>query len=161
VAAVLALFGLSACADDGNASGPNIVEVAEVPDPTAVPDPSSAAHASHPSAPEGEASADGGSSPTGSPASGGSAEPVAREGFEIEIATFQFSPAEAVVPAGTEVVWINNDTDVHSIISTGDLFAGSDVFDVGESYSVVFAEPGTYAYTCGVHPFMEGTIIVE
>ena len=81
--------------------------------------------------------------------------------FEIEIADFQFSPANAVVPAGTEVVWLNNDTDVHSIISTGDLFANSDTFDPGQSYAVTFTEPGTYAYTCGVHPFMEGTVTVE
>jgi plastocyanin len=81
--------------------------------------------------------------------------------FEIEIADFQFGPADAVVPVGTEVVWLNNDTDVHSIISTGDLFASSDNFDPGESYAVTFTDPGTYAYTCGVHPFMEGTVIVE
>ncbi len=81
--------------------------------------------------------------------------------FEIEIADFQFGPADAVVPVGTEVVWLNNDTDVHSIISTGDLFASSAVFDPGQSYAVTFTEPGTYAYTCGVHPFMEGTITVE
>jgi plastocyanin len=81
--------------------------------------------------------------------------------FEIEIADFQFGPADAVVPVGTEVIWLNNDTDVHSIISTGDLFASSGNFDPGGSYSVTFTEPGTYAYTCGVHPFMEGTVIVE
>jgi plastocyanin len=81
--------------------------------------------------------------------------------FEIEIADFQFGPADAVVPVGTEVIWLNNDTDVHSIISTGDLFASSDIFDPGESYAVMFTEPGTYAYTCGVHPFMEGTVTVQ
>ena len=86
---------------------------------------------------------------------------AATERFEIEIANFQFGPAEAVVPAGTEVVWLNNDTDVHSIISTGDLFASSSTFANGESYAVVFTEPGTYAYICGVHPFMTGTITVQ
>ena len=85
----------------------------------------------------------------------------ASSSFEIEIADFQFGPADAVVPAGTEVVWLNNDTVVHSIISTGDLFASSDTFESGESYAVTFTEPGTYAYTCGVHPFMEGTVTVE
>jgi plastocyanin len=85
----------------------------------------------------------------------------ANSSFAIEIADFQFGPANAVVPAGTEVVWLNNDTDVHSIVSTGDLFASSDTFDPGQSYAVTFTEPGTYAYTCGVHPFMEGTVTVE
>jgi plastocyanin len=85
----------------------------------------------------------------------------AAQRFEIDIANFQFGPADAVVAAGTEVVWVNNDTDVHSVVSTGDLFANSDVFAPGESYSVVFTEPGTYAYSCGVHPFMMGTVTVE
>ncbi len=82
------------------------------------------------------------------------------ERFEIEIANFQFGPADAEVAVGTEVVWLNTDTDVHSIISTGELFASSDTFANGETYAVVFTEPGTYEYTCGVHPFMAGTITV-
>jgi plastocyanin len=94
----------------------------------------------------------------------GAAETTAAETaqrFEIDIANFQFGPVDAVVTAGTEVVWVNNDTDVHSIVSTGDLFANSDVFAPGESYAVVFTEPGTYPYSCGVHPFMTGTVTVE
>ena len=82
------------------------------------------------------------------------------ERFEIEIANFQFGPADAEVAVGTEVVWLNADTDTHSIISTGELFASSDTFVNGETYAVVFTEPGTYEYTCGVHPFMAGTITV-
>jgi plastocyanin len=81
--------------------------------------------------------------------------------FDVDIANFQFTPAEVTIPAGTEVVWTNNDTDVHSIVSDGDMFASSEVFEPGESYSVVFTEPGTYPYICGVHPFMMGTITVE
>ena len=81
--------------------------------------------------------------------------------FEIEIVNFKFVPADAVVPAGTEVVWLNKDTDIHSIISTGDLFQSSDTFANGESYSVVLPDPGTYDYSCGVHPFMMGSITVQ
>jgi plastocyanin len=81
--------------------------------------------------------------------------------FQIEIKNYQFVPADAVVPAGTEVVWVNEDADVHSILSTGDLFQSSDNFNQGESYSVVIPDAGTYDYTCGVHPFMMGTITVQ
>jgi plastocyanin len=81
--------------------------------------------------------------------------------FEIEIVNFQFVPADAVVPAGTEVVWINKDTDIHSIVSTGGLFQSSDTFANGESYSIVLPDPGTYDYSCGVHPFMMGSITVQ
>ena len=68
--------------------------------------------------------------------SGGAGSPSSRL---IEIANFQFGPADVVVDAGTEVVWRNADTDIHSIISTGGLFANSDTFANGESYSVVFS----------------------
>jgi plastocyanin len=86
---------------------------------------------------------------------------VPAEPFEIQIKNYQFVPADAVVPAGTEVVWVNEDADIHSILSTGDLFQSSDNFEQGESYSVVLPEAGTFDYVCGVHPFMMGSITVE
>jgi plastocyanin len=86
---------------------------------------------------------------------------AAKQRFEIEIVNFQFVPADAVVPAGTEVVWVNKDTDIHSIVATGGLFQSSDTFANGDTYSVVVPEPGTYDYTCGVHPFMIGSITVQ
>jgi plastocyanin len=69
-------------------------------------------------------------------------------------------PTAHRIASTAEVVWQNADTDIHSIISTGDLFPSSATFASGESYAVVFTEPGTYEYTRGVHPFMTGTIIV-
>jgi plastocyanin len=110
-------------------------------------------HASH-SVPAGSEPAQ-----SAAPATGPVATATAQ--FEIDIAQFQFNPAEAVVEVGTAVTWTNSDTDDHSIISTDDLFTSSDVFANGESYTFVFTEPGTYPYTCGVHPFMEATVTVE
>jgi plastocyanin len=135
----LLLTGLTACADDGNADNANIVDFA------------------NPAATETTGGETTGGETTGGETTGGET----RQRFEIEIVNFQFAPAQAVVPAGTEVVWINNDTDVHSIVSTGGLFQNSEIFAPGESFSVVLADEGSYAYTCGVHPFMLGSITVE
>ena len=33
--------------------------------------------------------------------------------------------------------------------------------DTDDQFSHVFAEPGTYAYLCTVHPKMSGQVIVE
>ena len=33
--------------------------------------------------------------------------------------------------------------------------------DTGDSYSRVFAGPGTYHYFCSLHPQMQGTVIVQ
>lgn len=85
----------------------------------------------------------------------------AAQPFEIQIKNYKFVPADAVVPAGTEVVWVNEDADIHSILSTGNLFKSSDTFKQGESYSVVIPDPGKYDYSCGVHPFMKGSITVQ
>lgn len=92
-------------------------------------------------------------------AAGTSPPATATARFDIEIAGFRFNPQDAVVAVGTEVVWTNNDSDVHSVISDDGLFPSSDTFGNGESYAVVFDEPGTYQYHCGVHSFMTGNSI--
>ena len=71
--------------------------------------------------------------------------------------------------ADTEVTWDNTDTAAHTATSGGGAGEGpSGVFDsslimAGASFSFDFEgfEPGTYPYHCMVHPWMEGTIILE
>lgn len=101
---------------------------------------------------------------TATDATAGDSPPQTATGrFEIEIVDFQFTPQDAVVKPGTEVVWTNSDPE-HSVVSTGDpAFDDSpSTLSRGDSYSFVFTEPGTYTYICGVHPAtMAGTITVE
>lgn len=95
-------------------------------------------------------------------AAGTSPPATATARFDIEIAGFRFDPQDAVVAVGTVVVWTNNDSDVHSVISDDGLFSSSNTFGNGGSYAVMFDEPGTYGYHCGVHPFMtDNSITVE
>ncbi len=47
-----------------------------------------------------------------------------------------------------------------STIKQGDAF-GSGLLMPGQSYTLTFAEPGVYSYTCNIHAGMNGTIVVE
>lgn len=78
----------------------------------------------------------------------------------IEIKDFAFSPAELTVNIGDRVIWTNSDSAPHTIVANNGEFS-SDNFSKGETYSFIFAKPGTYTYYCGLHPSMKGTIIVR
>jgi len=77
-----------------------------------------------------------------------------------------FIPSTVVITVGGTVTWENTDTAAHTA-SSGTPAGGPDgVFDSsliksGGSYSVTLDDEGTYPYFCMVHPWMEGTVIVE
>jgi plastocyanin len=96
----------------------------------------------------------------GSMGSGGDTETVT-----VEIANFAFAPAELRISAGTEVVFTNGDTAPHTATAGTDDEPMPERFDTGllqpgESFTVRFDEPGTYAYFCERHPPMTGVIVV-
>jgi predicted secreted protein with PEFG-CTERM motif len=79
-----------------------------------------------------------------------------------------FVPSTVTIEAGETVTWDNTDTAAHTATSgsTSDSDSVGAVFDsslimAGGSYSHTFDTPGTYVYFCMVHPWMEGTVIVE
>jgi len=77
-----------------------------------------------------------------------------------------FIPSVATVDLGAVVTWENTDNAAHTA-SSGTPEGGPDgVFDsslmmVNGSFSFTFDSAGTYPYFCMVHPWMEGTVIVE
>jgi len=77
-----------------------------------------------------------------------------------------FIPSTVVITVGGTVTWENTDTAAHTA-SSGTPAGGPDgVFDSnliksGGSYSVTLDDEGTYPYFCMVHPWMQGTVIVE
>jgi plastocyanin len=77
----------------------------------------------------------------------------------IAIADFAFDPAVATVPAGTEVVWSNEDPAEHTVTSPDGF--GSDTLGEGATFSHRFTEPGVYEYQCAIHPEMKGKVKVE
>ena len=81
---------------------------------------------------------------------------------EVNIDNFTFAPKELTVPVGATVTWTNHDGDIHSVVATGDPKTfKSPAMDTGDTFSFTFAEAGTYAYLCSLHPHMTGTIIVK
>jgi amicyanin len=82
----------------------------------------------------------------------------------ITIKDFAFSPGLVTVKAGATVTWTNEDSAPHSIrpdSSAAGMFDNSGTLSTGGSYSFVFANPGTYEYSCGIHPPMKGKVVVE
>jgi plastocyanin len=101
------------------------------------------------------------SSAAASPAASAAASQAAAAGASaITIQNFAFAPASLTVKAGTTVTWTNNDSRTHSV-KWADGAAGSSPLTTGSSYTRTFATPGTYAYVCGIHASMHGTIVVN
>ena len=89
----------------------------------------------------------------GSPVSRGAAQD------SVDIADLAFSPSTITVPAGTTVIWANQDSAEHRITGeTGGWDSG--LMTPGQSYSSTFATSGRYPYICLLHPFMRGTVVV-
>jgi plastocyanin len=78
----------------------------------------------------------------------------------INIENFKFAPGTLTVPAGTTVIWKNEDDSPHRIgDKTGMLKSAA--LDTDATFSHTFATPGEYPYICTLHPYMRGKIIVK
>jgi plastocyanin len=92
--------------------------------------------------------------------SGVAAAPAAAGKAEVKIDNFSFSPAALTVKAGTQITWTNGDDIPHTVVS-GDQAFKSKVLGTGEKFTFTAAKPGTYSYSCSIHPNMTGKVIVE
>ena len=79
-----------------------------------------------------------------------------------------FSPDITNVSIGSNVTWINNDSQFHTItsgIEPDDPIVGqkfeSEALSPKETFSYVSNETGTFSYFCQLHPTMKGKIIVS
>src|SRR5580693_1007951 len=85
--------------------------------------------------------------------------PVCAADMEVSIDNFAFTPKELTVKAGTTIVFRNRDDIPHSVVgSTGEFH--SKALDTDDSFSFTFTKAGTYDYSCGLHPRMQGMIVV-
>ncbi len=81
----------------------------------------------------------------------------------ITIHNYAFDPEVTKVKVGDTVTWTNQDDVEHDIIAdtvSADAPNGP-LLSKGKSYSFKFTKAGTYAYHCGLHPYMKGTIEVS
>jgi len=77
-----------------------------------------------------------------------------------------YSPSTATISAGGTVTFSNTDMAPHTSTSGSAANGPDGVFDTSlimanASFDVTLADAGTYTYFCMVHPWMEGTVIVE
>ena len=80
----------------------------------------------------------------------------------ITISNYSFHPGTLTVRKGSTVIWLNKDDDVHTIKSTdGPEAFNSPALDTGSRFGFTFHRAGTYRYTCSVHPYMHGVIVVR
>jgi len=87
---------------------------------------------------------------------------------EIEIFNAQFNPSSITIQTGTRVVWVNKDSETHSV-DPGTFMNGTDDFlasknmDQNDTLGITFTEIGTINYYCSIHQtnVKQGTIIVQ
>jgi plastocyanin len=91
---------------------------------------------------------------------GSATSPPSGPGTADAISDFAFAPQTVTVKAGGAVTWTNKDPFAHSIKSNDGTFASQDL-QQGQTFTATFSTPGTFAYICGIHTFMTGTIVVQ
>jgi plastocyanin len=84
----------------------------------------------------------------------------AADSTKVVVKDFMFSPTTSTVRAGSTVTWTNLDDEPHTVLGDEGLFK-SGAMDTNESFSFKFDKPGTYHFTCSIHPRMVGTIVVQ
>ena len=88
------------------------------------------------------------------------AKAASASGSPIEIKSFTFLPAIITIKKGGAVTWTNSDPFDHSILSANGAFNSDDI-PQGKSFTATFTAPGNYAYICGIHNNMKGTVVVQ
>ena len=78
----------------------------------------------------------------------------------VTIDNFTFTPPELTIAVGTTVKWVNHDDIPHSVVDGNKAFR-SKALDTDDAYSFTFASAGTFSYFCGLHPHMQGKIVVK
>jgi|GEM_PF-2834791 len=70
-----------------------------------------------------------------------------------------FRPNDLIVTTGTTVVWRNNGTQTHTVVSNDNAFTSPDI-PPGGTFTFTFDQPGAFGYHCTPHPWMTASIRV-
>ena len=80
----------------------------------------------------------------------------------VDQRNLKFSVKELRVAKGDSVEFLNHDDTSHNITITGQGFtANSGLQAPGQPFKTPFAKTGVYKVSCGIHPNMRMTVIVE
>jgi plastocyanin len=80
----------------------------------------------------------------------------------IVIKNFAFAPMSLTVSPGAKVTVKNEDTATHTVTASG--AKAFDTGDIASGATTTFtapSKPGSYTYLCGIHQFMQGTLVVK
>jgi len=58
------------------------------------------------------------------------------------------------------VTWVNHDEEPHTVTSGAGAFSSAGLVH-DETFVQTFTKPGTYQYSCAIHPYMKGTLVVK
>ncbi len=77
---------------------------------------------------------------------------------QVLIKDFKFQPDSITIQKGDTVTWTHPGSASHTV-----KFADSEspVLKNGGTYSKTFDQTGTFDYSCGIHPYMKGKVIVR
>ncbi len=115
--------------------------------PTATPVPPTTAPTVNPATP----------TPTATPTLAVTPTPVPPSTASVSISGFAFQPGTVTIAKGGTVTWTNNDGSTHTVKFQD---SESPALQNGKTYSKTFAAEGTYDYSCGIHTYMKGKVIV-
>jgi plastocyanin len=80
----------------------------------------------------------------------------------VKIPEFEFSPQPVEIESCDSVVWENAHDQAHTSTGKGDQsWSTGNIAPGSTSEPVRFESPGSFAYICALHPFMEGTVEVS
>jgi plastocyanin len=96
--------------------------------------------------------------PTPARASGTST--PAAESVTVHIDGMRFEPQNITVKPGTTVTWVHGSRMPHTINGNADGMRSGTLYN-GQQYSHTFNAAGSYNYSCGLHPSMTGSVVVE
>ena len=74
---------------------------------------------------------------------------------------WSYAPDLIQVASGSTVTWHNGGTQFHTVTSDSPGRPFDLGLDPGKDAAFTFTQAGTFAYHCGVHPQMKGTVIVR
>lgn len=80
-------------------------------------------------------------------------------GPELRVSGYRF-PSLSVAP-GAQIALIDLDGEPHTVTATGGAFASRSFDSAHPGMLVAPTKPGSYAYTCTVHPTMHGILVVR
>lgn len=85
----------------------------------------------------------------------------AAKSVDAQIKGFEYVPTQLTVASGGKVSWVNQDSANHTVTFEDKALKSIGNLRKGQRQSIVFDQPGSYAYVCNYHPNMRGTVVVK